>query len=47
MLALRRRERLTVSEVAVRFGVSEQTVFRAVQREREGALVSNPSLSHL
>ena len=38
MLAVRRRERLTVSELAVRFGVSERTVFRAVQREREGAL---------
>ena len=35
MLAVRRRERLTVSELAVRFGVSERTVFRAVQRERE------------
>ena len=35
MLAVRRRERLTVPELAVRFGVSERTVFRAVQRERE------------
>ena len=32
MLALRRRELLTVSEVARWFGVSERTVFRAVQR---------------
>ena len=38
MLAVRRRERLTVPELAVRFGVSERTVFRAVQREREGVL---------
>ena len=35
ILALRRRKRLTVKEVARRFGVSERTVFRAVQRERE------------
>ena len=38
ILALRRRKRLTVKEVARRFGVSERTVFRAVQREREEAL---------
>ena len=38
MLAVRRRERLTVSDVARRFGVSERTVFRAVQWERAGVL---------
>ena len=39
MLAVRRLERLTVPELAVRFGVSERTVFRAVQRERDNGNV--------
>lgn len=32
ILEARRREQLTVPELAHRFGVSERTVFRAVQR---------------
>lgn len=34
--AARRRERLSVPELARRFGVSDRTVFRALQRGREG-----------
>ena len=47
ILGARERERLSATELARRFGVSERTVFRAVQRGRARALHPAPLGSRL